>query len=198
MNIVTDIDRDVRRSRRRVSLAAAAGVVLAALLVGSPMATAAPHSPPDVPANIAVPAGHVLTDVGQAVGFQIYTCQLQPGSGFKWLLQQPQAVLQENGHKPFALHYGGPSWTAMADGSTVVATKAGEAPAPSGGTIPWLLLKASTNSGPEGGTFSSTAYIQRVNTTGGLTPTIGCANGQDVGAIARIPYTADYYFYRAI
>jgi hypothetical protein len=36
--------------------------------------------------------------------------------------------------------------------------------------------------------------IQRVNTTGGLAPTSGCG-ATTVGAVADVPYTADYYFY---
>jgi len=32
-----------------------------------------------------------------------------------------------------------------------------------------------------------------VNTTGGKTPSV---NGPFVGQVARVPYTADYFFYR--
>jgi hypothetical protein len=44
------------------------------------------------------------------------------------------------------------------------------------------------------GIFARTTYIQRVNTKGGLAPT---APGTSIGAIAEVPYTAEYYFYRA-
>jgi hypothetical protein len=37
------------------------------------------------------------------------------------------------------------------------------------------------------------SYIQRVNTTGGLAPV---EPGEEPGEEARVPYTADYYFYR--
>jgi hypothetical protein len=60
--------------------------------------------------------------------------------------------------------------------------------------IPWLLLMAASTEGP--GIFSRVSYIQRVNTTGGLTPTTECSaenEGEEVG----IPYTAVYYFYRS-
>ena len=48
--------------------------------------------------------------------------------------------------------------------------------------------------GKEGpGIFARTTYIQRVNTVGGRAPsTAGTSNGQ----IVRVPYTAEYYFYR--
>jgi hypothetical protein len=183
------------RSRRRTRRLAAAAVALAALLAAPQLATAAPKTPPDVPASIAVPDGHVLNGVGAAEGFQIYACQPQ-GSGYAWVLSQPMAVLLHGAHKPAALHFGGPTWMAMDDGSTVVATRVDSAPAPSGTAIPWLLLRATSTSGPAGGTFTSTAYIQRINTTGGLAPSTGC-DAAHVGTTAPVHYTADYYFYRA-
>jgi hypothetical protein len=53
-----------------------------------------------------------------------------------------------------------------------------------------LLLQATSADG----VLSPVTYIQRVNTKGGLTPT---AAGATIGALADVPYTADYYFYRA-
>ena len=37
-------------------------------------------------------------------------------------------------------------------------------------------------------------YIQRVNTVGGNAPT---DPGDFVGEVVEVPYTAEYYFYRA-
>ena len=204
MNVVKQYEGLARRKgeeergrpwRRRMRLLAASVLVVAAVGASPPLTAAArPSSPPDVPTEISVPAGHVLTNLGRARGFQIYTCR-STENGFAWVLLQPMAVLLEEGHKPFALHYGGPSWTAM-DGSTVVAARVAGAPAPSGTTIPWLLLGATSTTGPVGGTFTSTTYIRRVNTEGGLAPTGGC-DAAHVGASAPVYYTADYYFYRA-
>jgi len=42
-----------------------------------------------------------------------------------------------------------------------------------------------------------TTYIQRLNTTGGSAPSTGCALSTDVGSQVLVPYTADYYFYKA-
>jgi hypothetical protein len=58
------------------------------------------------------------------------------------------------------------------------------------------LLQATSNSGPAGGTFSETTYIQRINTTGGVAPSTGC-DAAHLGATVAVYYTADYYFYRA-
>jgi hypothetical protein len=47
---------------------------------------------------------------------------------------------------------------------------------------------------PEGpGVFAVTTFIQRVNTSGGKAP---LTPGSFVGQVARVPYTADYFFYR--
>lgn len=181
-------------SARKV-VAAVIAMAVAGLAAVPRLATADPVRPPDVPTSLAVPAGHVLSAIGAARGFQIYTCQPQ-GTGYGWVLLQPQAVLLGRNHKPTALHYGGPSWTSLADGSTVVGTRVASEPAPSGGAIPWLLLQAASTSGPAGGEFTDTTYIQRVATAGGLAPAGGC-DAASVGATARVAYTADYYFYRA-
>jgi hypothetical protein len=37
-------------------------------------------------------------------------------------------------------------------------------------------------------------FIQRVNTVGGKAPTV---NGVVAGEVARVPYTAEYLFYKA-
>jgi hypothetical protein len=70
------------------------------------------------------------------------------------------------------------------------------APSPRG-AIPWLLLRAtSTSAGPDGDKLTHTTHIQRVNTTGGVAPATGCDAGH-LGEARNVPYTADYYFYRA-
>ena len=62
-------------------------------------------------------------------------------------------------------------------------------------SIPWLLVQtAGVQRGPGGGNiFAQTTYIQRVNTFGGIAPTGACT----VGQVALVPYTTDYYLYRA-
>jgi hypothetical protein len=67
------------------------------------------------------------------------------------------------------------------------------------GAIPWFLLQVvGAERGPTGGQrLAETTYIQRVYTTGGLEPSTGCAQAEDVGQRALVPYTADYLFYKA-
>ena len=68
------------------------------------------------------------------------------------------------------------------------------ADAPSATAIPWLLLATSTSGAR--GRFSGVTSIQRVNTAGGTAPLSGC-DATTLGRVARIPYTADYHFFRA-
>ena len=42
-----------------------------------------------------------------------------------------------------------------------------------------------------------TTFVQRLNTKGGSAPADGCLVSSDVGKQALVPYTADYYFFRA-
>jgi hypothetical protein len=65
--------------------------------------------------------------------------------------------------------------------------------APDANAIPWLLLSAKSNAGT--GVFSRTTSIQRVRTVGGTTPTEPCSQA-DAGKVARVNYTAIYYFYQ--
>ena len=178
--------------RGRPLAAAAAAALLVALMNASP--AAADLETPTVPANLRVPAGNVLYLVGHARGYQIYTCQAQP-SGYSWVLREPWAGLVDDTGNYIALHYAGPTWRAP-DGSAAVGARIASAPAPSAAAIPWLLLQATSTSGPPGGAFTSTTFIQRINTTGGLAPAGGCDQTR-VGATAAVFYTADYYFYRS-
>jgi len=44
--------------------------------------------------------------------------------------------------------------------------------------------------------LTKTTFIQRLNTTGGLAPSTGCTSPADIGHLAFVPYTADYFFYK--
>lgn len=163
---------------------------LAALLVGcagsQPVATVA------VPEPLKPPAGEVLALVVPAKGVQIYECRAakdKPGV-FEWAFVGPEAELFDTRGSKIGKHYGGPSWEA-ADGSKLTGALKGRADAPRSGDIPWLLI-GTTASGPQG-SFSKVSFIQRVNTVGGVAPTVACGQANS-GATARIPYTADYYF----
>jgi hypothetical protein len=159
-----------------------------------PMSVAASAgAPPTVPEAIAVPVGSVLLFNRHARGAQIYECQ----SG-EWTLHAPRALLFDpESNQPDGIHYGGidrgltpgPWWESLDDGSRIRGVKTGEAVSPNPSSIPLLRLKVIEHRGE--GVFSPVSYIQRLNTTGGISPSGGC----EPGAQRQVPYTSDYYFY---
>ena len=62
---------------------------------------------------------------------------------------------------------------------------------PDASAIPWLLLGAEPGHGP--GVFHGVVAIQRLNTVGGDAP---ITTGTFVGEVEKVPYTAEYFFYR--
>ncbi len=137
-----------------------------------------------------VPAGNAVYAHAVGVGAQIYDW-----NGTVWNFQAPEATLfaanlfHAGFEEVIGFHFAGPTWEDLT-GSTVVG-KSLQTCTPNPSAIPWLLLGASAHTGRGG--FSKVTYIQRLYTVGGLAPTTpGTAPGQ----VARVPYSADYYFYQ--
>jgi Protein of unknown function (DUF3455) len=186
------VNSRMRLTRPRVLLAG----VLAAAAAALPLAGTAEAEPaePTVPETIAVPEGNKLFLVGHAVGVQIYKCNAV-AAGYAWSFAGPRAELYGDNGKLIATHSAGPSWQAV-DGSKAVGALV--RPAPVDPTaIPWLLLSASGSSGPDGDRLADTKYIQRIATTGGLMPPAEACNAGTAGTANEVPYTADYYFWKA-
>jgi hypothetical protein len=137
-----------------------------------------------VPDTLKPAANESLARVVSAKGDQIYECR-----DGKWVFVAPEAELFDAAGKKIGRHYAGPHWEA-ADGSRIVGAVKERADAPAAGSIPWLLLSAKSV-GPEGA-FSKVTSIQRVATKGGVAPEGDCFRA---GTRARVPYTADYYFF---
>jgi hypothetical protein len=159
-------------------------------LASSPAARAADNRAPDLSAvctDLQVEAGNKVIAHMYARGVQIYRWD-----GSAWVFVAPVATLfaDANFHGQVGIHYRGPTWEDNA-GSFVKASNALPCNADAS-AIPWLRLQAVATSGP--GIFSSVTWVQRVNTTGGLKPT---TPGLLVGESVEVPYTAEYYFYRA-
>jgi hypothetical protein len=131
------------------------------------------------------PAGNEsLSMIVPAKGDQIYECR-----DSKWVFVAPEADLFDGAGKKIGKHYAGPHWESL-DGSKIAGAVKERADAPAAGAIPWLLLSAKSV-GPEG-EFSKVTSIQRVATKGGVAPEGDCFRA---GTRARVPYTADYYFF---
>jgi membrane-associated phospholipid phosphatase len=150
------------------------------------------HASPAIPHALAPAADATLAMVSPARGVQVYECRAK-GGGYEWAFIAPDAELFDERGALIGRHGVGPVWEA-ADGSRVRGAVSAKADAPVSGTIPWLLLATRTE-GREG-RLSGVTQIQRVNTTGGATPSAGCSQ-ETVGQQARVPYTADYRLYAA-
>jgi hypothetical protein len=162
--------------------------LLLCVAITSGAASAADNRAPEVPATIAVPEGQKVHFYGFALGVQIYTW-----NGTNWGSSVPEAVLFDNAGNVVATHFGGPTWESNS-GSQVVGSLPPLAVVVDPTAIPWLRLATvpSRTHGP--GIFAEITFIHRVNTVGGKAPSEA---GTFVGQVARVPYAADYYFYRA-
>lgn len=85
------------------------------------------------------------------------------------------------------------------DGTNAAATDSTDPTFVKKGAVAWLRLKVvGQENGPTGGNIlTKTTFIQRLNTAGGVAPPTGCASLTDIGNQAFMPYTADYFFYKA-
>jgi len=77
-----------------------------------------------------------------------------------------------------------------------------DASCPNGGAIDCLLLQViGSDAGPTGGkSLTKTTFIQCLNTKGGsapANPATGCLTTNDVGHQVLVPYSPDYFFFRA-
>ena len=168
-------------------------------------------TPPPVPANLEVPDGFKAYLEGHAYGTQNYVC-LPSATGFAWTFFGPQATLFNDDDGQIITHFLSPNrvengtpratWQHSRDTSSVWAAAIATSTDPNyvaAGAIPWLLLRVlGAQEGPDAGDkLTETAYIQRVNTAGGIAPATGCAVSTDVGKKALVPYTTDYFFFRA-
>ena len=182
---------NIRLKTRVVALVLLLTVVGLATVFVPVEPASADDNKPDLPSplcdRIEVPAGNRLFRRLFAQGVQLYRW-----NGTSWAFVEPVATLYSdaNFQDKAGIHYLGPTWHHN-DGSKVVATRV-DGCTPDATAISWLLLEKVTTDG--NGQFGSVTYIQRINTKGGLVPT---APGVNIGSVAEVPYTAEYYFYRA-
>ena len=148
----------------------------------------------EAPEALRPPVGQELVLALQADGYQIYDCAAAADGGYGWKFRAPEATLRDLSGKPMGSHYAGPTWRAL-DGSTVVAEVRSKAPAKDPANIPLLLLGAKSH-GDGDGLFSKVASIQRLDTVGGQAPAASCGSATDLARVARVPYSATYYFYK--
>ncbi len=208
----------------RVRTRFVAALVLACAFGTVTNASAQKITSPTTPAAITPPAGNSVFLEGNAVGSQGYICLPTSDGGTSWTVNpaRPEATLtttvfgvpiqiithftsvdaNPNGNATLPVSLGGnATWQSSFDTSKVWAAATGHIDAgsdsscPNTGSISCLLLQSIGNQkGPAGGKLlSNVTFVQRLNTNGGSAPTTACT----VGQTQLVPYTADYYFFRA-
>lgn len=147
---------------------------------------------PELPAE----CGSIALGDEFKVAFHAYAkgVQIYKWNGAAWVLEAPRASLfaEDSYFGEIGTHYVGPTWESKSGSKVKAARVLGTGCTPDSTAIAWLLLKKVEASGP--GIFARVEYIQRVNTVGGLAP---AAPGSELNEVKEVPYTAEYYFYRA-
>ena len=177
----------------RLIVACIAVVAVCGLVATAAWARPAPQTAPGDPLDPRTYAPDTrLFLILHAIGVQKYTCQ----ANGTWLFTDPEATLYKTTGvlQPIGTHYlnfvtGLPVWQLHDDGSAVEAARIAMA---SGGSdnIAWLLLEAVATTD---GRLGRTTYVQRLNTSSGIAPAGTCTPA----ATIAVPYTADYFFWRA-
>jgi hypothetical protein len=168
---------------------------------------------PSVPGNIEVRAPFKPFLKAHAYGTQNYICApAATATGVDWVFIGPQATLFAADLDQSLTHFhsrnlskpGEPiqaTWQHSRDSSAVWATRFDGSTDPlyvAADAVEWLLLEFSgAELGPTGGDkLARTAWIQRINTVGGLKPPSAQCTVALLNTRRLVPYEADYYFYR--
>ena len=192
---------DLRRFTKVRCIATALALLLGACFVSSHAEPGNDNRAPDVPDSLRVPDGTKVSFHAYAIGVQIYaaTASATSPTGYAWTFTGPEAVLYDADGNTVGIHYAfagptRPAWESES-GSRVVGARSVPPVTVNSNAIPWLILSAVPTNTIGPGIFERTTYIQRVNTTGGLAPATAPTQ---LGQEARVPYTAEYFFYREL
>jgi hypothetical protein len=199
---------------RRIRLIGCIGALGTAFTIALPQVGYAQHvTPPPVPDTLKVPEGNEPFLIGHAFGSQDYVCAAS-GSGVAFVLTTPEAVLFDNPARRVVNHFFSPNpveggtiratWQSTRNSSVFwgqlvhAATFATDPGFVAPDAIAWLLLsRAGVLEGSgSGDNLAEATFVQRVNTVGGLAPSVGCNSPADIGTRAFVPYEADYVFYK--
>ena len=198
---------------RRIRFIACISALGTAFVVALPQVGHAQSvTPPPVPGTLQVPEGNEAFLIGHAFGSQDYVCAAS-GSGVAFVLTTPEAVLFDNPARRVINHFFSPNpveggtiratWQSTRNSSVFwgklvhAATFATDPDFVAPDAIAWLLLSQAgvLEGSGNGDNLAAATFVQRVNTVGGLAPSIGCNSPADIGTAVFVPYEADYVFY---
>jgi hypothetical protein len=201
---------------RRIKLITCISALGTAFVVALPqVGHAQTVTPPPVPDRLQapIPEGNEAFLIGHAFGSQDYVCAAS-GSGVAFVLTTPEAVLFDTPAHRVINHFFSPNpieggtiratWQSTRNSSVfwgqavAVATAATDPDFVAPDAIAWVTLsRAGVLEGTgTGDNLAVATFVQRVNTVGGLAPSIGCNSPADIRKTAFVPYEADYVFYR--
>jgi len=145
-----------------------------------------------LPEPVRVPSGQKVVMTTSGVGEITYECREKKDMAgqHEWAFVGPVATLYGADKKAVGKYYAGPTWEAN-DGSKVTGKQVAVAPA-TPGSIPLQLVKAEPAMGA--GAMMGVSYIQRLNTKGGVAPSMAC-DAMSKGKRLQVAYEADYVFY---
>lgn len=145
-----------------------------------------------LPEAVRVPAGLRQTMATTGIGEITYECREKKdmAGAYEWVFVAPVATLYTRDRQAVGKYYAGPTWESR-DGSKVTGKQLAVAPG-GAGNIPLQLVKAEPATGM--GAMQGVAYIQRLNTKGGVAPAAAC-DAASKGARQQVAYEADYVFY---
>ncbi|CAG8655495.1 4535_t:CDS:2 [Cetraspora pellucida] len=165
----------------------------------------------ELPANLTVPSGNCFQFLLYGSGVQQYQCLINNGTP-QWSQVGPDAYLINDIKKEsftskyeVAHHYFQPTpvnggritWQSIVkkDDSLVIAKIIASSPSPNGsGNVPWLQTQATSNQG--NGRFSNITYVLRINTKGGVAPSVDqCGSTYQNSQTAAINYTTEYWYF---
>ena len=201
---------------RRIKLITCISALVTAFVVALPQVGHAQNvTPPPVPDRLQapIPEGNEAFLIGHAFGSQDYVCAAS-GSGVAFVLTTPEAVLFDNPAHRVINHFFSPNpveggtiratWQSTRNSSVfwgkgvATATAASDPDFVAPDAIAWVTLSQAgvLEGSGTGDNLAVATFVQRVNTVGGLAPSIGCNSPADLEKTAFVPYEADYVFFR--
>nr|WP_315489224.1 DUF3455 domain-containing protein [uncultured Rhodoferax sp.] len=179
----------------RAATTTASALVVSLLAACGSMSIAPMYSQDGLPAAVQVPAGNKVAMETVGVGEITYQCNAKKDMAdqFEWVFVGPNAKLNDRSGKQVGKYYGPPATWENMDGSKLTGAQVAVSPS-APGNIPNQLVKANPAMGS--GTMTGVTYIQRVNTMGGVAPSMACT-ASNMGSKQIVKYQSDYIFYKA-